>query len=203
MKALLINGSPHKEGCTYTALKEVAKTLEEEGLKTEIFWIGKVPVMGCQACGACRKLGRCVYDSDVCNQMAEKMKECDCLVVGSPVYYSGPNGALLALLDRAFYSLPNSAMEDKPAASVVSCRRGGATATFMILNQFFTIKNMPVVSSQYWNQVHGNTPEQVNQDIEGLQTMRSLGKNMAYLVKAMAKEKKPEREKAVYTNFIR
>lgn len=203
MKALLINGSPHQHGCTYTALKEVSKSLEEEGLETEIYWIGNKPVMGCQACGYCKKNGRCVYGDDPCNEIADKLREADCLVVGSPVYFSAPNGALLALLDRVFYSLGGKAVADKPAAAIVSCRRSGSTATFQCLNQFFTIRNMPVVSSQYWNAVHGNNPEEVAKDLEGLQTMRTLGKNMAFLVKALAKEEKPIREKGVYTNFIR
>lgn len=203
MKVLLINGSPHEKGCTYTALREVADILEKEGIDTQIFHIGTGPVHGCIACGACDKLGKCVFDDDPANEMMQLMQEADGIVVGSPVYYAGANGALCALLDRAFYA--GSGFEFKPAAAVVSARRGGATATFDRLNKYFTIKRMPVVASQYWNGVHGFTPEDVKKDEEGLQTMRTLGYNMAWMLKSIADggQKKPFMEPYQQTNFIR
>lgn len=206
MKVLLINGSPHEQGCTYTALSEVAGALEAQGLKTELFQLGKEPVAGCLACGACRKTKRC-FMNDKVNQVLDKLPEIDGLVVGSPVYYAAPSGQICSFLDRAFY-LKGSLYANMPAAAVVSCRRGGATAAFDRLNKYFTISNMPVVSSQYWNQVHGNTPAEVLQDEEGLQTMRTLGSNMAWLIKCIDAGRKagipePEREKLTPTNFIR
>jgi len=160
MKVLLINGSPRPEGCTFTALSEVASVFEKEGIEWEIFQIGNKPVRGCVHCGSCGRNSKdgCVFKDDVCCEMIGKMAEADGIIVGSPVYYSGPNGALCALLDRAFYS-SGSAFRHKPAAAVVSCRRGGASAAFDRLNKYFTISEMPVVSSQYWNSVHGNTPD--------------------------------------------
>lgn len=204
MKVLLVNGSPHEKGCTYTALAEVAGALNVCGVETEIFWIGKGPVQGCVACGGCARTGACVYKGDPCNALIAKMREADGLVVGSPVYYAGPNGALCALLDRAFCACGRD-MADKPAACVVSCRRGGASAAFDRLNKYFTISCMPVVSSQYWNSVHGNRPEETRQDLEGLQVMRVLGRQMAYLLRSMREAglPKPEREPRVSTNFIR
>ncbi len=203
MKVLLINGSPHENGCTYTALSEVAKVLETEGIETQIFHIGKKPVRGCIACGACGKLGKCVFDDDPANEMMRLMQEADGIVIGSPVYYAGPNGALCALLDRAFYA--GSGFEFKPAAAVVSARRSGTTATFDRLNKYFTINRMPVVSSQYWNGVHGFTPDDVKKDEEGLQTMRTLGRNMAWMLKSIAagKQPLPTIEPFSRTNFIR
>ncbi len=203
MKVLLINGSPHENGCTYTALSEVAKTLETEGIETQIFHIGKKPVRGCIACGACGKLGKCVFDDDPANEMMKLMQEADGIVIGSPVYYAGPNGALCALLDRAFYA--GSGFEFKPAAAVVSARRSGTTATFDRLNKYFTINRMPVVSSQYWNGVHGFTPDDVKKDEEGLQTMRTLGRNMAWMLKSIAdgKQPLPTIEPFMPTHFIR
>ncbi|MDE7283458.1 MAG: flavodoxin family protein [Lachnospiraceae bacterium] len=203
MKVLLINGSPHENGCTYTALSEVAKTLETEGIETHIFHIGKKPVRGCIACGACGKLGKCVFDDDPANEMMKLMQEADGIVIGSPVYYAGPNGALCALLDRAFYA--GSGFEFKPAAAVVSARRSGTTATFDRLNKYFTINRMPVVSSQYWNGVHGSTPDDVKKDEEGLQTMRTIGYNMAWMLKSIAEGKQPlpTIEPFNRTNFIR
>ena len=177
MKVLLVNGSPHKNGCTFTALSEVAKALTQDGIETEFFHIGTGTVHGCTACGACQKLGHCVFTDDPANALSEKMQEADGIVIGSPVYYAGANGALCALLDRAFYSGHGFAF--KPAAAVVSARRSGTTATFDRLNKYFTINRMPIVSSQYWNGVHGHCPEDVMQDLEGLQTMRTLGHNMA------------------------
>jgi multimeric flavodoxin WrbA len=204
MKVLLVNGSPNKEGCTYTALTEVAGALQKNGVETEIFHIGRKPVHGCIACGRCEELGRCTFDDDICNEMAQRMAEVDGIVIGSPVYYSGPNGALCALLDRVFFSSSHK-LAHKPAAAIVSCRRGGATAAFDRLNRYFTISQMPVVSSQYWNMVHGFTPEDVRKDLEGMQIMRTLGNNMAWMLKSIreGKQTPPEREPWVMTNFIR
>lgn len=206
MKVILVNGSPHKEGCTYTALSETAKALNSNGIETEIFHLGTEPVAGCIACGACSKTGKCIYNDPV-NEFVEKAKDADGFIFGSPVYYSGMSGQLCSFMDRAFYS-GGKYMAGKPAAAVVSCRRGGATATFEQINKYFMITNMPVVSSQYWNQVHGNTPDEVKQDLEGLQTMRTLGANMAWLLKCIEAGKKagiemPERETPIKTNFIR
>lgn len=205
MKVLLVNGSPHKEGCTYTALKEIADTLEKHGIETEWVYLGVKPVAGCIACGQCRKTGRCFVNDQV-NQVIEKLPEIDGIVLGSPVYYAGPSGQLTAFLDRLFYA--GSGFEGKLGAAIVSCRRGGASAAFDRLNKYFTINSMPVASSQYWNQVHGNTPEEVKQDVEGLQTMRTLANNMAWLLKCIELGKqhgieKPAGEKKVHTNFIR
>ena len=206
MKILVVNGSPHANGCTYTALCEVAAALEAEGMETEMIQVGTKPVSGCLGCGACIKTGKCVID-DVVNEFIEKAKEADGFVFGSPVHYAGASGAITSFMDRAFYGKA-AIYADKPAAAIVSCRRGGATAAFEQLNKYFTISNMPIVSSQYWNMVHGNTPEQVRQDLEGLQTMRTLGKNMAWLLKCIEAGKaagiaKPEREAKVATTFIR
>lgn len=203
MNVLLVNGSPHKNGCTYTALSEVARALEEDGVSTEIFHIGTKPVHGCIACGGCAKTGRCVFTDDPANEMIERAQAADGIVVGSPVYYAGPNGALCALLDRMFYA--GSGFEFKPAAAVVSARRSGTTATFDRLNKYFTINRMPVVSSQYWNAVHGNTPDEVRQDEEGLQIMRTLGHNMAWMLKSIeaGDQPLPAAEPFKQTNFIR
>lgn len=206
MKVLLINGSPHKEGCTYTALCEVADTLEKNGVETELVWVGTKPVAGCIACGKCKETGRCIFDDQV-NELLEKMDSYDGMVVGSPVYYAGPSGQVCSFLDRLFYANRTS-LAGKVGAAVVSCRRGGASAAFDRLNKYFTISNMPVVSSQYWNQVHGNTPEEVKQDEEGLQTMRTLAQNMAWQIKCIkagadAGMPLPEYEKKIPTNFIR
>ncbi len=184
MKVLLINGSPHKEGCTYTALSEVAGALNENGIQTQIFHIGTKPVFGCTGCHKCVDLGRCIFDDDVCNEMAELAARADGLVIGTPVYFAGVNGALCALLDRMFVSA-GPKLRYKPAAAVVSCRRSGASAAFDRINKYFTIMQMPVVSSQYWNNVHGFVPEHVKKDLEGLQIMRTLGKNMAWLLKSI------------------
>lgn len=205
MKVLLINGSPHEKGCTYTALKEVADTLQQEGVESEILWLGAKPIAGCIGCGTCRRTGKC-FVNDIVNETNARMTEFDALVVGSPVYYAGPSGQLTAFLDRFFYSRNNFA--GKLGAAVVSCRRGGATAAFDRLNKYFTISRMPVVSSQYWNQVHGNTPEEVKRDAEGLQTMRTLGRDMAWLLKCIEAGKKegvnlPAAETKISTNFIR
>ena len=205
MKVLLINGSPHANGCTYTALCEVEKELKKNDIETEIIHVGNKDIRGCVACGTCRQVGRCVFD-DMVNEVAPKFTECDGIVVGSPVYYASANGNLISFMDRLFYS--NACDKNmKVGAAVVSARRGGCSSTFDELNKYFTIAGMPVASSQYWNSVHGNTPEEVLKDEEGLQVMRTLGKNMAFLVKSIAlgKEKYglPEKEAKVATNFIR
>ena len=206
MKVLLINGSPHAKGSTYTALHEMEKVFTENGIEAEIVHIGNKDIRGCVACGACSKLGKCAF-SDMVNDVAPKFEEADGLVVGSPVYYASANATLIAFLDRLFYST-HFDKTMKVGASVVSARRGGLSATFDELNKYFTINCMPVVSSQYWNMVHGNTPEEVKQDQEGLQIMRTLGNNMAWLLKCIAAGKEqgidfPQREPAVKTNFIR
>ena len=194
MKVLLINGSPRKDGNTSIALSEVAKQLAHEGIDSEMVWIGNKPIRGCIACGQCKEqtLGRCVFDDDVCNQISAKFAEADALVVGSPVYYGQPNGALLSIIQRAFFS--NGAnISGKPAASVAVCRRGGATAVFEALNMPFQMMNMPIVTSQYWNIVYGRTPGDAALDTEGLQTMRTLARNMAWLLKSTNGAKAPGR----------
>ena len=203
MKVLLINGSPHKEGCVFTALSEVAKQLKVNGVDSEIFHIGTDVVRGCIACGACKTTGNgCTFKDDLYVALEQRVKECDALVVGSPVYYAGPNGSLCAILDRLFFSL-GKYLKYKPAACVVNCRRGGASATYDRLNKYFTISRMPVVSSQYWNSTHGFTPDDVKRDLEGMQTMRTLADNMAYLLKAITKssEKPLPEEEVIRTNF--
>lgn len=206
MKVLLINGSPHKDGCTFTALNEVAKTLKKNGIETEILYLGVKPIAGCIACGKCSQLGKCFIDDKV-NEILARCNEFDGVVIGSSVYYAGPSGQIRAFLDRLFYA-GGRRFAGKPGAAVVSCRRGGATAAFDQLNKYFTISSMPIVSSQYWNQVHGAYAEQVLQDEEGLQTMRTLGNNMAWLLKCIQLGKEngitlPEREPPVWTNFVR
>lgn len=202
MKVLLVNGSPHEKGCTYTALCEIAVTLEKLGIESEIFHIGTKPVRGCIACGGCSKLGRCAFNDDCANELLSRMQAADGIVIGSPVYYAGPNGALCALLDRAFYA-DSGLLKFKPAAAVVSARRSGTTATFDRLNKYFTINRMPVVSSQYWNGVHGFTPDDVKKDEEGLQTMRTLAYNMAWLLKNLDKSELPTIEPRKSTHFIK
>ncbi|MFA5323964.1 MAG: flavodoxin family protein [Smithella sp.] len=207
MKVLLINGSPNKKGCAYTALCEVEKELNKQDIETEIFHVGKKPIRGCTACAKCLELGKCVFDDDAVNVVIDKARESDGFIFGSPVHYAGPSGFIKSLLDRCFFSGSNF-FAYKPGAAIVSCRRGGATAAFEQLNKYFTINNMPVVSSQYWNMVHGNTPEEVLRDLEGMQIMRTLGRNMAWLLKSIAAGKKagvtiPKNEEKVRTNFIR
>ncbi len=207
MKVLLLNGSPHAKGCTFTALSEVAKELETQGIQTEILQIGTQPVRGCIGCRRCRTTGHCIFDDGIVNLVIDKAAEADGFIVGSPVYYASANGALIALLDRIFYAGSKNFVY-KPAAAVVSARRAGTTASFDELNKYFTISQMPVVSSQYWNMVHGNTPDEVRQDLEGLQIMRTLGRNMAWLLRCIEAGKKanvslPEAEPRVATNFIR
>lgn len=206
MKVILVNGSPKEKGCTYRALSEVSAELNKNGIDTEIFHIGAEPLSGCMGCGGCSKTGECVF-GDAVNRFAELAAQADGFVFGSPVHYAAASGALTSFLDRAFYSAGGK-MRGKVGASVVSCRRGGASAAFDQMNKYFTINSMPVVSSQYWNQVHGNTPEEVEQDLEGLQTMRTLAKNIAWLLKCIELGKQsgitvPEQEAKVKTNFIR
>ncbi|MCL2234386.1 MAG: flavodoxin family protein [Firmicutes bacterium] len=205
MKVLLLNGSPREKGCTFTALTEVANTLNQDGIETEIVWIGNKAVQGCIACLVCRKGEKkeCPFDDGV-KVFAEKAKVADGLIFGSPVYYAGSNGTLHAFMDRLFFA-NSTHFKGKPAACVVSARRSGTTATVDNLNKYFLISQMPIVSANYWNAVHGSCPEDVQKDIEGLQTMRTIGRNMAWLLKTIDKAKIPfpEGEKKIYTNFIR
>lgn len=206
LNVLLLNGSPQATGCTFTALKEMATTLEKEGVATEIVHVGHQDIRGCIGCGRCAELGRCVFD-DLVNKLAPKLEVADGLVVGSPVYYASANGTLTNLLDRLFFSTPFS-KRMKVGAAVCSARRSGTTATFDQLNKYFTISEMPVASGRYWNMVHGNSAEEVMQDIEGLQNMRILARNMAFLLRAIAAERSlnglPKEEPEIhYTNFIR
>ncbi len=206
MKVLLVNGSSHKNGCTYTALEEVSGALQENGIETQIFQLGGEPIAGCVGCGVCIPSGDC-FRNDVVNEFLELAKHADGFVFGSPVHYASASGAITSFLDRVFYG-KGALFYGKPGASVVSCRRGGATAAFDQLNKYFTINCMPIVSSQYWNMVHGNTPEEVAEDLEGLQTMRTLGNNMAWMLKCIEAGKKqgilfPKREPAIQTNYIR
>ncbi|MBQ7371787.1 MAG: flavodoxin family protein [Blautia sp.] len=206
MKILLINGSPNENGCTSTALDEMIGVLNENGLETEKIWLGKKAVPDCMACMKCQTIGKCVFQDQV-NEIAAKIDEYAGIVVGSPVYYGGPNGRLTSFLDRLFFSVPDSKFEGKLGASVVSCRRGGASAAFERLNQYFLMENMHVVSSQYWNQVHGFTAEDVKKDTEGLQTMRTLARNMVWLLKSIECGsihglQKPIQEEKTFTNFI-
>ena len=205
-KALLINGSPNEHGCTDAALQELAASLTANGVEAEILWLGKKPMPDCIACGHCQEAGACVFH-DLVNEVSARMDEFGALVVGSPVYYGGPSGRLCSFLDRLFFSSSAEKFRGKLAASVVSCRRGGATASFERLNQFFLMNNMHAVGSQYWNQVHGFTAEDVRRDAEGLQTMRTLGQNMAYLLKAQEAAEaaglpKPVYEPPVFTSFM-
>jgi multimeric flavodoxin WrbA len=207
MNVLLVNGSPNDKGCTYTALCEVEKELNKQDIATEIFHLGKKPIRGCTACRKCAELGKCVFDDDVVNVALAKAEKADGFVFGSPVHYAGPSGFIKSFLDRCFFS-GSRRFAYKPGAAIVSCRRGGASAAFDQLNKYFTINSMPVVSSQYWNMVHGRTPQDVLQDLEGLQIMRTLGRNMAWLLKSIQAGKKaglamPETEERVWTNFIR
>lgn len=206
MKVLLVNGSPRAAGCTFTALSEVAETLQEEGIETEIFQLGTKPVQDCIACMKCRELQKCVFD-DAANELIEKAKGADGFVFGTPVYYAHPSGRVQSVLDRAFYA-GGYAFACKPGAAVASARRGGTAASFDVLNKYFGIASMPVVSSTYWNMVYGKTPDEVRQDAEGMQTMRNLGRNMAYLLKCMEAGRAagiafPAQENSVRTNFIR
>lgn len=202
-RVLVVNGSPHLTGCTDRALKEVIATLNQEGIETDYICIGNKDIRGCIACGTCSKWGKCVFDDEV-NKAAELFEKADGLIIGSPVYYGSPNATAIAFMDRLFYSTGFS-KQMKVGAAVVSARRGGNTASFDVLNKYFTISGMPVVSSTYWNQVHGFTAEDVEKDKEGLQVMRNLGRNMAFLIKAIRAEKDkeglPEVERQFSTHF--
>lgn len=210
MKVILVNGSPHEHGCTYTALTEIKNTLEQEGVSADIFWIGTKPLAGCIACKKCFTLGKCIFQDRV-NEFLEIAGNFDGYVFGSPVHWAAAGGAITSFMDRAFYAGMNGGHDIfylKPAAAVLSARRAGTTAAFDQLNKYFTLLQMPVISSQYWNMVHGATPDDVRQDIEGLQTMRTLARNMAYFLKCKEAGQKngvplPERESITYTNFIK
>lgn len=206
MQVLLVNGSPHPAGCTFTALSEVAAELEKQGIGAQIFQLGTQPVAGCIACGACRSTGRCFRDDKV-NEFLAMVPEYDGFVFGSPVYYASASGQLESFLDRVFFS-GSKLFANKPGAAVVSCRRGGASAAFEQINKYFGMNNMPVVTSTYWNQVHGTSPDEVRQDAEGLQTMRHLARNMAWMLRCFEAGKAagvplPEMEPGIRTNFIR
>ena len=207
MKVLLLNGSTRRDGCTYTALSQVAHALEQEGMETEILQMGNGPVRDCIGCDKCAELGRCVFADDVVNQWLEKAREADGFVFGSPVYYAHPTGQLLSVLDRLFYA-GGATLAHKPGAAVVSARRAGTTASLDVLNKYFADAQMPMVSSTYWNMVHGTAPEQVAQDLEGLQTMTNLGRNLAWLLKCIEAGKRqgfapPQALRGQWTNFIR
>ena len=203
-KVILLNGSPKAGGCTATALNEMVKTFHEEDVETELIHVGNKAVRGCISCGYCGKNGKCVFNDDLVNEVAVKFESADGLVIGSPVYYASPNGTILSFLDRLFYSTSFS-KQMKVGAAVVSCRRGGNTTSFDVLNKYFTISSMPVASSTYWNQVHGFTAEDVKKDLEGLQTMRNLARNMSFMMKAFADAKEkyglPAQEQEAFTSF--
>ena len=206
MKVLLVNGSPRLRGCTYTALEEMEKVFKENGIETELFELGNKPIAGCIGCGNCSKTGKC-FLNDVVNEFLEKVPETDGFVFGSPVHFASASGAITSFMDRVFYGRAKL-FENKPATAIVSCRRGGASSAFDQLNKYFSISSMPIVTSQYWNMVHGNTPEEVKQDLEGMQTMRTLAHNMVWLLRCIEAGKKagisyPERENIVRTNYIR
>lgn len=202
-KVILLNGSAHVSGCTATALNEMIKVFSEEGIETELIQVGAKDIRGCISCNRCSEEGRCIFD-DLVNEVAPKFEEADGLVVGSPVYYASPNGTIISFMDRLFYSTQFS-KHMKVGASVVSCRRGGNTATYDVLNKYFTISGMPVASSTYWNQVHGFTAEDVKKDLEGLQTLRNLARNMSFMIKAFADAKAkyglPDVERGAFTSF--
>lgn len=204
MKVLLINGSPGAKGCTYTALTELKNTPEKEGIETELIHVGHKDIRGCIACRKCAQTGKCVFD-DVVNEVAPKLAEADAFIIGTPVYYASPAGGASAFLDRLFFSTMNIVKTMKVGAAVVTCRRGGNTSSFDVLNKYFSINSMPIASSQYWNMVYGGQAEEVLLDKEGLQTMRTLGRNIAFMVKSIAlgKEKYglPEKEQTTFTNF--
>ena len=211
MKVLLFNGSPKKEGCTYTALTEIAATLKEEGIDSEIYHVGNGSIVSCRACGACAKIGKCVIDDEV-NNFVEYAKDFDGYIIGSPVHYASASGACVAFLDRAFFSASMSGrkyyFEHKPGSAIASARRAGTTATLDQLNKYFTINQMPLISGRYWNMVHGSTPEDIKQDLEGMQNLRFLVRNMAWHLKCKeagekAGIKPPKNEDVIRTNFIR
>ncbi|PKL67146.1 MAG: flavodoxin family protein [Methanobacteriales archaeon HGW-Methanobacteriales-1] len=210
MKVLLVNGSPHKKGCTFTALTEVAETLNKEDIGTEIFWVGTKPLVGCTACMKCAGIGKCAFDDRV-NEFLDIAPDADGFIFGSPVHYAAASGAITSFMDRVFYSDMMGGKQSfylKPGAAVVSARRAGTTATFDQINKYFTISQMPIIASRYWNMVHGAQPEDVKKDLEGLQTMRILARNMAWLLKCKEAGEKagipfPTKEEAIFTNFIR
>lgn len=211
MKVMLVNGSPHKNGCTHRALAEVATTLDAHGIESEIFWIGAKPAAGCMACGRCRETGACIFD-DAVNEFRARAEQADGFVFGAPVHYAHAASSLMGFMDRLFYSNGKAGALDvlsfKPAAAIASARRAGTTAALDDMQKFFTISNMPIVSSRYWNMVHGCTPEEVEQDQEGLWTMRQLGRNMAWLLKSLEAGREagidlPDREVGPFTSFIR
>lgn len=205
MKVLMVNGSPHQNGNTYIALHEMEKAFAEQGIETEILHIGNKDIRGCIGCRRCKESGKCVFN-DAVNEAAAKFQECDGLVVGTPVYYASANATLVAFLTRLFYSTPFS-KSMKVGAAVAAARRGGLTATYDELNKFFGISGMPIASGQYWNGIHGQAPGQAEQDLEGLQMMRTLAQNMAFLMKSIALGKdaygEPEKEPTTFTNFVR
>lgn len=211
MKVLLVNGSPYKEGCTYTALTEVEKSLNKEGIETDIFWIGNKPISGCIACKSCVKLKKCVFNNDIVNEFLDIAKDYDGFIFGTPVHWAAASGAITSFLDRVFYADSCGGRKSfylKPAATVISARRAGTTATFDQINKYFGLLQMPIITSQYWNMVHGAKPEEVKQDLEGMQIMRTLGRNMAFFLKCKeagikAGVKLLEVEPTVFTNFIR
>lgn len=210
MKVMLINGSPHQKGCTYTALDEISRTLNTEGIETEFFWIGTKPLSGCIACGNCSRTGHCVFDDKV-NEFLAIAGDYDGFIFGSPVHFASASGAMISFMDRVFYTDLNAGNNTfllKPAAAVTSARRAGTTATFDQMNKYFTLMQMPIISSSYWNNVHGRTPEEVRNDLEGLQIMRILGRNMAWFLKCKEAGLKagiafPQQEESIFTNFIR
>ena len=207
MKVLMLNGSAHQKGCTYTALTEIGRELEKEGISYEIFQLGGQPIRDCIGCRQCKN-DSCVFQDDAVNEFVRKAKEADGFVFGTPVYYAHPSGRILSFLDRAFYCCSGRAFYFKPAAAVASARRAGTTASLDVLNKYFGISQMPTVGSTYWNMVHGNTPEEVLQDVEGLQTMRNIGRSMAWMLKSfyLASENGialPQTERVSFTNFIR
>lgn len=209
MKVLLVNGSPHRDGCTYTALSEIAVELRRNGMESDFFWIGNQPVAGCIACGACNKTGRC-FREDAVNEFLEKIDSYDGFIFGSPVHFASVAGAMLSFMDRAFYigAIQQPRLAGKPGAAITTCRRAGSTATLDQMNKFITGNNMPMVPSQYWNMVHGNTPDEVRQDKEGLQIMRTLARNMAWMLNCFDAGHRngidfPVHEKWTLTNFIR
>ena len=205
MKVILVNGSPNEKRCTYTALKEVEETLNKHNIETELIWLGNKPISGCLGCGACLKTGRC-FMNDIVNEFLDKAEYADGFIFGTPVHFASASGMITSFMDRAFYGRSNL-FKNKPAAGIVSCRRGGASSTFDMLNKYFAMNNMPIITSQYWNMVHGNKPEEVKQDLEGMQTMRTLANNMAWILKCIEAGKNngidyPENEHIIRTNFI-
>ena len=206
MKALLVNGSPRPNGCTFTALTELRNTLESEGIEVELIHVGNKNIRGCIACRKCASTGKCVFD-DIVNEVAPKLAEADAFVIGAPVYFSSPAGGAISFMDRLFFSTLHTDKTMKVGAAVVTCRRGGNTASFVVLNKYFTMTGMPVASSQYWNMVYGGSAEEVRQDAEGLQTMRTLGRNMAFMMKSIQLGKEqfglPQKEQPTFTNFHR